>query len=87
MSWFNSKSDIKDKIMDIEKDLRTLEYEYCKACDEKEEADRRNDDSSSWRWECLCNQLERNIDILKDDLKYWQSQIQEVILWAIYMKR
>ena len=29
MSWFNSKSDIRDKIMDIEKDLRSLEYEYC----------------------------------------------------------
>ena len=29
MSWFNSKSDIRDKIMDIEKDLRNLEYEYC----------------------------------------------------------
>ena len=42
MSWFNSKSDIRNKIIDIEKDLRNLEYEYCKACDEKEEADRRN---------------------------------------------
>ena len=75
MSWFNSKSDIRDKIMDIEKDLRNLEYEYWKACDEKEEADRRSDDSSSWRWECLCNNLERNIDILKDDLRYYQNQI------------
>ena len=75
MSWFNSKSDIRNKIIDIEKDLRNLEYEYCKACDEKEEADRRNDDSSSYRWECLCNNLERNIDILKDDLRYYQNQI------------
>ena len=75
MSWFNNKADIRNKIIDIEKDLRSLEYDYCKACDEKEEADRRNDDSSSWRWECLCNNLERNIDILKDDLRYWQNQI------------
>ena len=29
MSWFNGKSDIRDKIIDIEKDLRNLEYEYC----------------------------------------------------------
>ena len=75
MSWFNSKSDTRDKIMDIEKDLRSLEYEHCKACDEKEEADRRIDEASSWRGECLCNNLERNIDILKDDLRYNQNQI------------
>ena len=28
MGWFNSKSDIRDKIINIEKDLRSLEYEY-----------------------------------------------------------
>ena len=50
MGWFNSKSDIRDKIMDIEKDLRNLEYEYCKACDEKEEADRRNYEGRKYRF-------------------------------------
>ena len=54
-------------------DIATGRYEY--VTDEKEEADRRNDEASSWRWECLCNNLERNIDILKDDLRYWQNQI------------
>ena len=75
MGWFNSKEDIKDKVRSLEYEIRGLEYEYCRACDEKEEADRRSDESSSWRWECLCNQLERNIGVLEDDLQYWLRQL------------
>ena len=39
MSWFSfrsndNKDSIKDKIRDLEKDLRSIEYDYYKACDE-----------------------------------------------------
>ena len=39
MSWFSfgsndNKDSIKDKIRDLEIDLRSIEYDYYKACDE-----------------------------------------------------
>ena len=51
MSWFSfgsndNKDSIKDKIRDLERDLRSIEYDYYKACDELDRAEREGDSIS-----------------------------------------
>ena len=47
MSWFSLEVMIirilKDKIRDLEKDLRSIEYDYYKACDELDRAEKEGD--------------------------------------------
>ena len=70
-SWFSfgsndNKDSIKDKIRDLERDLRSIEYDYYKACDELDRAEREGDSISERRWDDYAY----NLKCKKEDLEY-----------------
>ena len=80
MSWFSfgsndNKDSIKDKIRDLEKDLRSIEYDYYKACDELDRAEREGDSISERRWDDYAY----NLKCKKEDLEYDQMSLVEYI--------
>ena len=71
MSWFSfgsndNKDSIKDKIRDLERDLRSIEYDYYKACDELDRAEREGDSISERK--CKKEDLEYEIRDLERSL-------------------
>ena len=71
MSWFSfgsndNKDSIKDKIRDLERDLRSIEYDYYKDCDELDRAEREGDSISERRWDDYAY----NLKCKKEDLEY-----------------
>ena len=89
MSWIsfgsnNNKASIKDKIRDLERDLRSIEYDYYKACDELDRAEREGDSISERRWDDYAY----NLKCKKEDLEYEIRDLERslYIVIEIFMK-
>ena len=80
MSWFSfwsnnsedsidNKDYMKDKIRDLERDLRSIEYDYYKACDELDRAEREGDSISERRWDDYAYSLKCKKEDLEDEIR------------------
>lgn len=80
MGWFGSsndvdREDIKRQISDLERDLRDTEYWFNKACDELNNAEKREDSDSARRWDDLAYNYKNKIDDIKSYIRDLEREL------------
>ena len=91
MSWFSfgsndNKDSIKDKIRDLERDLRSIQYDYYKACDELDRAEREGDSISERRWDDYAYNLKCKKEDLEYEIRDLERSLQEGFYAQLYIR-
>lgn len=71
----NNKDDIKDKIRDLERELRSVEYDFNRAMDELDRAERNNDYDSERRWDDTAYRLKCKKEDIEYDIRDLERQL------------